>query len=265
MKKLCIAVLVLTAAASSFGQRTKTVTNQDLEKFRQKRVEAENKLKERYAELGFPSPEELEKQYAERRAEMEEYSDMLRERRIESQNDLVAEAKELRAEIAALDAQINYLRANRGGSPYKGGTIANQPFVDFYGYGGYGIYGGEGASGGFRGARRNRSSLRQIGRLPQNMRTVQEYGAMYPSSQSIYQQATGNVRIGGRFNYGGYGYGKRGYYNGGYVAPAIVGDGYYAAGDAGAEISYLEQQRAGLLARWRLLEEEARRAGIRLN
>lgn len=249
MKKFAIVILSLTFSVSVFAQ-TKTVTNEDLEKFRQQRVESEKQLKEKYAELGFPSPAQIEKQNAERRAAMEQVSDELRQRNAQAQNEIITQANELRAQIASVEAQINYLRNQQNPSGvYKGGTATITGYLPYGGYGGYGRYGG------FRG---NRTPLRQISRLPQNMRTVQEYGAMYPSSQSIYNQSIGSVRIGGgRF-------GNRGYYRGGYVAPVIIG-GTYGSNDLGAQIDYLEQTRAGLLAQWNILEEQARRAGIRID
>ena len=39
--------------------QTRTITNADLEKYKQKRLAAEKELRENYRELGFPSPEEL--------------------------------------------------------------------------------------------------------------------------------------------------------------------------------------------------------------
>jgi len=266
MKKLCILILSLACAFSAFAQ-TKTVTNSDLEKFRQQRIESERKLKERYAEMGFPSPAQIERQNAERRAEMEQYSDQLREQRIYAQNDIIAQANALRTQIADVEAQINYLR-NQGGAYY------NQPYIYSYGYAPYVSYRGGRSGYGYapNGWRGGGSTLAQISRLPPNMRTVQEYAAMYPSSQSIYNQSIGNVRIGGGGRIGGYGGGigygrggnyRGGNYRGGYVAP-YVGGGYYG-NDASQQLIYLEQQRAGLLAQWNLLEEQARRAGIRLD
>jgi hypothetical protein len=247
MKNFAIVILVLTAAASAFGQ-TRTVTNADLEKYRRQRVENERKLKERYAEMGFPSPAEIERRNDERRAAMEEYSDELRERRLMSQNEIIAEANALRAEIASIDAQINYLRGQTGGgSRYKGGTVVISGYLPYGGYGGYRGYGG--------GLRGKRNPLGQISRLPQEMRMVQEYAAMYPNAQSLNAQASGNVRIGG---------GRRNYYRGGYVEPVIVGDAYDTSPTA-EQLIYLEQTRAGLLAEWRIIEEKARRAGIRLD
>ena len=248
MKKFAIVILSLAAASTAFAQATRTVTNADLEKFRQQRVENERKLKERYAEMGFPSPEVIERQNRERREAMERYSDELRQRRLMAESDIIAEANVLRSQIASVQAQINYLRGQNNNRPtYKGGTATITGYLPFGGYGGYRSYGG--------GFRRSNTPLRAISRLPQNMRTVQEYAAMYPSSQSIYNQSIGSVRYGG---------GRSGYYRGGYVAPVIVG-GTYDANTTNDQLIYLEQIRAGLLAEWQIVEEKARRAGIRLD
>jgi hypothetical protein len=252
MKKFAIVILSLTATVSAFAQ-TKTVTNADLEKFRAQRVESEKNLRAEYARKGFPSPEQIERQNEQRRVRMEQYSDELREQRLQSENDILAQANVLRTQIASIDAQINYLRRN-------GGSYSNQGFIYSGGYAPYGY-------------RRNRSVLPQIQNLPPNMRTVQEYAAMYPSAQSLYNQSIGNVRIGGNVRLGGgnvsvggrVNYGTRGGYRGGYVAPVIVGGGNYVQSEANQQLIYLEQTRAGLLAQWQILEEQARRAGIRID
>ncbi len=239
MKKLAIVILSLAAAVSAYAQ-TKTVTNADLEKFRAQRVEAEKNLRAEYARKGFPTPEQVEAESEQRRARMEKYSDQLRQQRLQSENGILAQADALRTQIASIDAQINYLRN-------QGGSYNNQSFVYSNGYIPYGY-------------QRNRSVLPQIRNLPPNMRTVQEYAAMYPSSQSLYNQSTGNVRIGGRLNYG-----KRNGYRGGYIAPVIVVGNSYTQSEANGQLIYLEQTRAGLLAQWQILEEQARRAGLRID
>jgi predicted RND superfamily exporter protein len=240
MKQLFILSLSLLTAVSAFAQ-TKTVTNSDLEKFRQQRVESERKLRTDYAKMGLPSPAEIERRTRQSRAEFEQYSDQLRQRRVQSQNDLVTQANNLSIQIASIDAQINYLRRQNT-------NYSNQNYVYSYGYAPYGYP-------------RNRSVLPQIARLPQNARTVQEYAAMYPSSQSIYNQSTGNVRIGG--NNRGYN-NNRGYYRGGYIAPVIIG-GSYQSNNINPQLIYLEQQRAALLAQWQNLANQARQAGIRID
>jgi hypothetical protein len=251
MKKLAIVILSLTAAVSAFAQ-TKTVTNEDLEKFRQQRLESERKLKEKYAELGI-TPAQIEKQNQEQRAALDEYSAQLRAQRIASQNDIITQANALRLEIAAVDAQINYLRGQYNGSDYKGGTVSIYGYAPF-GYAPYGLRGG------------NRSVLPQLRNLPPNARTVQEYALGYPNTPGFNSQLAGRARLGGRIGGIGLrpGYGRNGYYRGGYVAPVILG-GSYQSGELASPLTILEQQRAGLLARWNILAEQARRAGIRLD
>src|SRR5688572_18017273 len=170
MKKFAITILILTAAVSLCGQ-TKTVTNADLEKYRQTRLESERQLKEKYAELGFPSPEQLEKQKAERRREMEQYSDELRQRRI--QREIIAQTSE---QIAQRVAELNYLSDQ--------GVFGGQAFVYSYGFPFYGY-----PPFGFHG--KGRSVLSRIRRLPPNARTVQEYALMYPNWRPSFNRPTG--------------------------------------------------------------------------
>ncbi len=241
MKRLLILFLSLLTAISAFGQ-TKTVTNSDLEKFRQQRVESERKLQTDYAKLGLPSPAEIERRTRQSRAEFDQYSDQLRQRRLITQNDFAVQANLLRSQIISVDAQISYL--SRQTTNYSN---QNYGYSSGYSYG-YAPYGYP----------RSRSVLPQIARLPQNARTVQEYAAMYPSSQSIYNQATGNVRIGGNIR-GGYSSNR-----GGYFAPVIIG-GNYQSNNINPQLIYLEQQRAALLAQWQNLANQARQAGIKID
>ncbi|HEX9962979.1 MAG TPA: hypothetical protein VGB00_18750 [Pyrinomonadaceae bacterium] len=251
MKKRILLVLSLILAATGFvfaqtGAR-KTVTNADLEKFRQKRVQAEADYRANYKRLGLPSPEELEEREAERRAWHAEYSQKVEAERAQNENYFLARADELRLQINSIDAQINYLRGQAGArqSPYKGGTIV---------YGGGIVFGGysSGHDGSFRGGatrgfRQNRAGVGL------NTQTVRNYAGSFPTAGDIRNQIYGTYpqlnrppRRFGRADYGG-----------GYV----VSGGSYGVDD----LTYLERQRAGLLAEWRILEEEARRAGVRID
>ncbi len=73
VKLLLVLIFSLTAILSAAAQ-TRTVTNDDLEKYRQKRLAAERNLRENYERLGFPSPAELEKQIEQTRRERSELS-----------------------------------------------------------------------------------------------------------------------------------------------------------------------------------------------
>jgi hypothetical protein len=97
---LLFAILIFSAPVFAFAQ-TKTITNADLEAFRNKRLAAEKDLRENYAKLGFPSPQELEKQIEKSRLEREELAQRLREERVAEQQ----------YEIDLLRTQNSYFRS----------------------------------------------------------------------------------------------------------------------------------------------------------
>ena len=102
---LLLLCLSLLTAFSAFAQ-TRTVTNADLDKFKAKRLQAERDYRENYARLGFPSPEELDRQIEKSRIERQELSLRLRTERLEREK-----AEALRAEIARIEERINYLES----------------------------------------------------------------------------------------------------------------------------------------------------------
>ena len=81
---LMLAFIVFGSILSVSAQ-SRTVTNSDLEKYKQKRVAAEADLRENYAKLGFPSPEELTRRNAESARELEEFASKLRAERLEAE------------------------------------------------------------------------------------------------------------------------------------------------------------------------------------
>ncbi len=87
MKKTIFLFLFLGifGSVSTFGQ-TRVIRNSDLEKFRQKRLQAEKELRENYRKLGFPSPEELERQNKESFRNLTELSNRLRQQRIDRED-----------------------------------------------------------------------------------------------------------------------------------------------------------------------------------
>lgn len=78
---LFILCLIFIAAGVAIGQ-TRTVTNDDLAKFREKRLQAEKDLRENYERLGFPSPAELDRRFQQESLEREQLSDKLRRERL---------------------------------------------------------------------------------------------------------------------------------------------------------------------------------------
>ncbi len=84
MKMRWLLILIFSfIAIASVSAQTRTVTNDDLEKYRQKRIAAQRDLRENYERLGFPSPAELERQNAESRAERSVLSQRLEAENLE--------------------------------------------------------------------------------------------------------------------------------------------------------------------------------------
>lgn len=75
-------VSLIFAAAVTATAQNKTITNADLEKYRQARLAAEREYRENHERLGMPSPEELARRNEASRKELIELSDRLREQEI---------------------------------------------------------------------------------------------------------------------------------------------------------------------------------------
>lgn len=135
MKKKTVLLLsfILSFSAFAFAQ-TKTVTNADLEKFRQKRLQNEKNYRENYERLGFPSPEELERKRIEDEKNLIEFSQQLEAQRLEREA--------IRAEIENqyLSLQNQYQPAPEYSNDNSGAYIYGgyQPFN--YGYNNYDRY-----------------------------------------------------------------------------------------------------------------------------
>jgi hypothetical protein len=131
MRKIAVFLSVILsfagAAESQVNRRAaRTVTNADLERYRSQRLNAERDYRENYERLGFPSPEELDRQLEQSRIEREELSAKLREDRLERER-INAEALRAQAELAAA---YNERQAE-----------LSEGYQPFYGYGGFPAYG----------------------------------------------------------------------------------------------------------------------------
>ena len=82
MRSLFVFCLIVGSSLGVFSQ-VKTVSNLDLEKYKQDRLHAETELRENYAKLGFSSPEERERRNAESAKAATELSAKLRAERLE--------------------------------------------------------------------------------------------------------------------------------------------------------------------------------------
>lgn len=125
--------LIISLAAISVAQ-VRTITNATLERHQQKRLAAERDYRENYARMGFPSPEELERQREADMAARLELADQLRQARLEKER-LELERRSLDLEEARMDSDVDL-------SEYGG----------FYGgyFGGFGGFDSRGGRGKFR-------------------------------------------------------------------------------------------------------------------
>ena len=82
---LFLVFMVFAFTANAFAQ-TRTVTNRELTTYRTAREAAERELREDYARLGLPSPEERAKLNAREAKEMSELAARLRASRVASEN-----------------------------------------------------------------------------------------------------------------------------------------------------------------------------------
>lgn len=98
---LLIFGLVLSVAVIGLGQTRTVVTNSTLEKFQQKRLAAERDYRENYARMGFPSPEELDRQRETDMAARIQLYERLRQARLEKEK-LELESRSLDLDSAAL-------------------------------------------------------------------------------------------------------------------------------------------------------------------
>ncbi len=129
MKKQFVVLLGLIFSVSGVAlAQTKTVTNADLEKFRQKRLQAEREYRQNYEKLGFPSPEEMEKNRIKDQENLIKFSRQLEIQRLER------EAAQAEAENQALWMQNQYLQSLANNSEYQSGGYVTGYSPNYYGY-----------------------------------------------------------------------------------------------------------------------------------
>ncbi|HEY0406918.1 MAG TPA: hypothetical protein VGC89_14390 [Pyrinomonadaceae bacterium] len=242
-----------TGAANAPNQARRTLTNKDLEASRQARQRSEAAYERRRIELGLPSLDEVRRRNA---LESERAREQLRQsdsEEAQAEGYWRNRAGALRAEIAALDAEINYLRAQLDeevdyvNAPFTSVTTVVPSFGSrrFAGFQQPVLTGNPGF------IHAANTGLQVSGLIG--------FGGGQSRSQVVLNARPGLPLV---------------------APPLIVGQSifappfaaysagpfpaYYPSYERSALIARLretEAARAGLHARWRLLEDEARRAG----
>lgn len=237
------------ATAAGPNRARRTVTDRDLEASRQARLASEAAYERRRVELGLPSLAE-----SRRRAEAE--AERLREQSRQNEAEQAeqeaywrARATELRTAITVTDAEINYLRTRVAETPDTLSTVAF-------------------------------TSISSFGVLPFPVRPFTSVPPVIVGNggaRGTGAQITGRIGFGGGSSRGqvlinagdtASRFRRRVIFSpGGWAAPGAIyaaPNTYFSSYERAALIARLrelEATRAGLLARWRLLEDEARRAG----
>jgi hypothetical protein len=227
------------------------LTAQDIEAARRARSLSEQEYERRRLELGLPSLAEARRNSVEETKRLTEAARQSRIDEAQAENYWRSRSGQLRTELEALDAQINYVRTRLSQIPESPGP------------GAYGFIGG----------------VAPIfpGRYPVTRFPAVTGNPGFMRADTTRTQATGSLIFGGaarghvRFNAGvAHGiYGRRSGTWPGIIIPAdtVFGSSYSNNDYAGeralliSRLRELETERAGYQARWRALEEEARRAG----
>ncbi len=259
MKKVLIFLLAIFCFSSAATAQIKTITNADLEKYRRERLKNDPDDERERERLGLPSRAE-EKQAREQRAvELSELAAKIREQQAEAENHWQSQAFQLRSEIAAVEAEINYVRARVGAipPPQTYYAVGYNPY--FYSPNCCGYY-------------NTRSSSRKVqigGGITIGRRPQVSIGANY--SRNTFNQS-GRIAINRnpfvRGNLIGKSpvYSPRNGYRGVLVVPFTLPTyENLTREELLAQLRALEQTRTGLYARFAVLEDEARKAGVKID
>ena len=258
MKKVFTLLLAILCFSSIITAQTKTITNADLEKYRRERLKSDPDDEGERKRLGLPSRVEEQQARERRAAEIGELAARIREQQAEAENYWQTQAFELRSEIAAVEAEIRYVRARIGEIP---------PPQTFYaiGYNPYFYSPGCCANYNFRGVSRG---VQIGGRIPPpGKRPQASIGANY--SRNVFKNS-GKIEINQNTIIKNSLIGKPrprfGNYLGTLVVPFTLPTyENLTREEMLARFRALEQERAGLYARFAVLEDEARKDGVKID
>jgi len=216
----------------------RSITNKDLEGYRQARIQSEIAYEKRRKDLGLPSAEQ---QQLESAAIVDRTHQQLLGMQAKQENAEQywrTRASDLRSEMASVDAQIGYVRGRLAELP---DNSSYNGFSTVMPYGGvfpqYGTFPYQNTWG---------SGVRTITRTG----PLAVYGTLYPGVNPYGRN--GRARGWYRPNWP---------YTNVLTLPSESYDSRWERTELMGKLNELEMQRASLKSRWRDLEEEARRAG----
>jgi hypothetical protein len=240
----------------------RTVTNRELEPARQARLRSERDYEQRRRELGLPTLEESRRRAEEDGHELREIARRDAAREAEAEEYWRERAQSLREEGLALDAEIDYLRSIL---PASADSFSPQISTGAITFGAFGAGGSH-----FFG----RHAPQPFARTP----VAGLQGANFGAFQTNGIGSLATAQLGGDLSFGnvargGSGFARRG--ADGFIARrgfgrsvfstvSVIAPFDYASADTESlttRLRLLEAAREGFDARWRQLEEEARRAG----
>lgn len=240
------ASLVSTANSSSSVRTpaTRTITNRDLELTAQRRRASELAYENRRKELGLPSIEESRRRAAEESTELTAQFQQGRALQSENESYWRGRAAALRTDMIAVNAELNYVRQQLEESTYTGSTSSFTTVINAFPFG---TAGGVRGGGGFSPVSSHRPDI-----------FVAPRGAGVITRGRVFQNPLA-------FPHGRFG--------GITIAPpnlTVFSSGFssgfpyvysYERSTLVVRFNQLAATRAVLNAKWRDLEDEARRAG----
>ena len=234
----------VAAAAVASPQARRTLTDKDLAGLRHKREQSEHAYERRREQLGLPSSEDMRRRREEETARASEQLRQSETNEAQAETYWRARASALRNELAVLDVQINYVAVRLSESPTNSLLVSPGIFSTSIGSSGsypygypYGTNSGAQLSGSINlggGGTRVRIGINTpyLSQTNWQRRVIVSPGVIFPPVvfvPTLYPYYP---------------------YNQSYERSSLI-----------TRLHELEEARVGINARWRLLEEEARRAG----
>lgn len=127
-KPLFVLFFIIVAGIGAALAQARTVTNDDLAQYREKRLAAERDLRENYAKFGFPSPDELARRNERAAKELSETAARLRAERAARERLAIEELRAAATRSAPSRTEVIYF----GGEPYYYYYYPNG-YYQFYG------------------------------------------------------------------------------------------------------------------------------------